>query len=171
MQLKFFFYFPYSIMAKVLPFCSLWVQKWHCNFELLKYKRIVSWNTSHVQLPERAFKTPGFLKSYLKNGYDMGGSAVENLPAMQNTQETQVWFLGQEDPLEEGVATHSSILARKIPRKEEPGRLWSTGSQRVGHDWRDWAPACQIKKCVCVQRKTFQKIQIPKYQIKKTLKF
>ena len=63
------------------------------------------------------------MKSYLKNGYDMGGSAVKNLPAMQNTQETQVLFLGQEDPLEEGVATHSSILARKITRTEEPGRL------------------------------------------------
>ena len=100
----------------------------------------------------------------------MGGSAVENLPAVQNTQETQVWFLGQEDSLEEGVATHSSILARKIPRTEEPGGLWSTGSQRVGHDWRDWAPACQIKKRVCVRRKTFQKIQIPKYQIMKILK-
>ena len=64
----------------------------------------------------------------------MGGSAVKNLPAMQNTQEIQVLFLGQEDPLEEGVATHSSILARKITRTEEPGGLWSIGLQRVGHD-------------------------------------
>ena len=141
-----FLYFSYSIMAKILPFPSLWVQKWHCNFELLKYKRIVSWNTSHVQFPERAFKTPSFLKSYLKNGYDMGGSTVKNLPAMQNTQETQVWFLGLEDSLEES----SSILARKIARTEKPGGLWSTGLQRVRHDWGDWALACQIKKCVSV---------------------
>ena len=42
--------------------------------------------------------------------------------------------LGWEDPLEEGVATHSSILAWRIPRTEEPGGLQSTGSQRVGHD-------------------------------------
>ena len=48
-------------------------------------------------------------------------------------QETQVQFLGGEDPLEEGIATHSSILAWKIPWTEEPGRLWSMGSQRVGH--------------------------------------
>ena len=48
-------------------------------------------------------------------------------------QETQVQFLGGEDPLEEGMATHSSILAWKIPWTEEPGRLWSMGSQRVGH--------------------------------------
>ena len=74
------------------------------------------------------------MKRYLKNGYDMGGSAVKNLSAMQNTQEIQVLFLGQEDPLEEGVATHSSILARKITRTEEPGGLWSIGLQRVGHD-------------------------------------
>ena len=45
------------------------------------------------------------------------------------------WSLGQEDPLEEGMATHSSILAWKIPWTEEPGGLQSIGSQRVGHDW------------------------------------
>ena len=51
----------------------------------------------------------------------------------------QVRFLGREDPLEEGMATHSSILAWRIPWTEELGRLWSTGSQRVGHDCRDLA--------------------------------
>ena len=50
-------------------------------------------------------------------------------------QETQVQSLGQEDPLEEEMATHSSILVWKIPWTEEPGRLQSMGSQRVGHDW------------------------------------
>jgi len=49
-------------------------------------------------------------------------------------QETQVQSLVQEDPLEKGMATHSSILAWKIPWTEEPGRLQSMGSQRVGHD-------------------------------------
>ena len=49
--------------------------------------------------------------------------------------ETQVRSLGREDPLEKEMATHSSILAWKIPRTEEPGRLQSMGSQRVGHDW------------------------------------
>ena len=57
---------------------------------------------------------------------------VKNLPAMQ---ETQVWCLGQEDPLEEGMATHSSILAWRIPWAEEPGGLQSMELQRVGHDW------------------------------------
>ena len=51
---------------------------------------------------------------------------VKNLPAMQ---ETWVWFLGWEDPLEKEMATHSSILAWKIPRTEEPGGLLSMGSQ------------------------------------------
>ena len=49
-------------------------------------------------------------------------------------QETQVWSLGREEPLEEEMATHSSILAGKIPRAEEPGGLQSMGLQRVGHD-------------------------------------
>ena len=56
---------------------------------------------------------------------------VKNLLAMQ---ETRVQSLGQEDPLEKGVDTHSSILAWKIPWTEEPGRLQSMGSQRVRFD-------------------------------------
>ena len=56
---------------------------------------------------------------------------VKNLPAMQ---ETRVQSLGREDPLEKGMATHSSILAWKTPWSEEPGGLQSMGSQRVGHD-------------------------------------
>ena len=61
-------------------------------------------------------------------------SVVKNLPAMQETQEMWVQSLGQEDPLEEGMATHSSILAWKIPCTEKPGRLPSTESQRVRHN-------------------------------------
>ena len=56
-------------------------------------------------------------------------STVKNLPAMQEPQETQVQSLGQEDPLEEGTATHSSILAWKIPWTEKPGGLQSIKSQ------------------------------------------
>ena len=54
---------------------------------------------------------------------------------MQETWEMRVQSLAQEDPLEEGVTTHSSILARKILRTEEPGGLQATGLQRVGHDF------------------------------------
>ena len=56
---------------------------------------------------------------------------VKNPPAMW---ETWVQSLGGEDPLEEGMATHSSVLAWRIPWTEEPGGLQSTGSQRVRHD-------------------------------------
>ena len=56
---------------------------------------------------------------------------VRHLPTMQ---ETWVRSLGWEDPMEEEMATHSSILAWKIPWTEEPGGLQSMGSQRVGHD-------------------------------------
>ena len=52
---------------------------------------------------------------------------VKNLPAMQETPEIRVGFLSQEDPLEEGTATHSSILAWRIPWTEEPGELQSIG--------------------------------------------
>ena len=56
---------------------------------------------------------------------------VKHLPAVQ---ETWVRSLGQEDPLEKDMATHSSTLTGKIPWTEEPGGLQSMGSQRVGHD-------------------------------------
>ena len=56
---------------------------------------------------------------------------VKNLPTMQ---EPWVRFLGQEDPLAKGMATHSSILAWRIPRIEEAGGLQSMGLQRIGHD-------------------------------------
>ena len=57
---------------------------------------------------------------------------VKILPPMQ---ETWTRSLGQEDPLEKGMTTHSSILAWRIPWTEEPGWLQSMGWQRVGHDW------------------------------------
>ena len=60
-----------------------------------------------------------------------GHLEVKNMPAVS---ETWVRSLGQEDPLEKGMATHSSILAWRTPWTEEPGGLQITGSQRVGHD-------------------------------------
>ena len=59
---------------------------------------------------------------------------AKNPPAIQELQETQVRSLGQEDPLEKEMATHSSILAWRIPWTEEPGRLQSMGLQTVRHD-------------------------------------
>ena len=57
---------------------------------------------------------------------------VKRLPTLR---ETRIGSLGQEDPLEKKMATHSSTLVWKTPWTEEPGRLQSMGSQRVGHDW------------------------------------
>ena len=70
---------------------------------------------------------------------------VKNLPAMR---EICVQSLGWEDLLEEGMATHSSILAWRIPWIEEPGRIQSIGSQRVGHYWSDLAPHSTEYLCV-----------------------
>ena len=60
---------------------------------------------------------------------------VKNMPAMQEMEETRVWSLGQEDPLEKEMATHSNIFAWRIPWTEETGELQLMGSQRVGHNW------------------------------------
>ena len=64
-------------------------------------------------------------------GASLVAQRLKRLPAMQ---ETWVRALGREDPLEKEMATHSSTIAWKIPWTEEPGRLQSMGSQRVGHD-------------------------------------
>ena len=67
-----------------------------------------------------------FIHSYI------AAQMVKNLPVMRETWSSQ--SLGEEDPLEKGMVTHSSILAWRIPWTEEPGGLQSTESQRVGHD-------------------------------------
>ena len=59
---------------------------------------------------------------------------AQRLKRLLPMQEAQVRSLGQEDPLEKEMATHSSILVSRIPWMEDPGRLQSMGSQRVGHD-------------------------------------
>ena len=66
---------------------------------------------------------------------------VKNLYTMQ---ETQFQTLGQEDSLEKGIATHSSIHAWRLPGMGEPGGLPSMGLHRVGHDWSDLAAAEQL---------------------------
>ena len=72
---------------------------------------------------------------------------TKNCLPMQETLELPVQSLGQKDPLEEGMATHSSILACRIPWIEKPGRLPSIGSKRVRHDGSNLActNACFVK--------------------------
>ena len=80
-------------------------------------------------------------KSTLFNSL-MVAQLVKNLPAMQ---EKQVQFLDQEDPLEKEMANHSSILVWEIPWTEEPGGLWSMGSQRVIHNLATKPPSPKKK--------------------------
>ena len=69
---------------------------------------------------------------YQASNASLVAQLVKNLPAMQ---ETWVWSLGWEDPLEKGMATHSSILSWRIPQTEEPGGLQSMWSRRVRYNW------------------------------------
>ena len=85
---------------------------------------------------------------------------VKNLPAMC---ETWVRSLDWEDPLEKGMATHSSILAWKIPWTEEPGRLQSMGLQRVRHNWVTFT--LNLFKCF-VSSDVFRHTHFNKYSIK-----
>ena len=71
------------------------------------------------------------LSSLLLHRASLMAQTVKNLPAIR---ETQVQSLGQEESLEKGMGTHSSVVAWRIPWTEKPGRLQSMGSQRVGHD-------------------------------------
>ena len=72
-------------------------------------------------------------------------------------QEIWVWSLGWEDPLEEGMAAISNIFAWRIPWTEEPGGLWSIGSQRVGYDWSDFSCTMpSISDCNCFVDRVFK---------------
>ena len=84
---------------------------------------------AEVELRERERENKNF--TVFASSLERYVQTVKRLPVMQ---ETQVQSLGREDPLEKEMATHSSILAWKIPWTEEPGELQSMGPQRVGHD-------------------------------------
>ena len=71
----------------------------------------------------------------------------------------RIWFLSQEDPPEDGMATHSSNLAWEIPWTEEPGRLQSVGTQRVRRDWSDLTHIAEKIHCdmwTCIGQKSIQ---------------
>ena len=81
----------------------------------------------------------------------------------------QVRFLSQEDPLEEGMATHSNILAWRIPWTEDPGRLWSAGLQRVRNDWCRLAHIHTGPKCCSVPSKWPCRLAFSKIPFQKTV--
>ena len=95
------------------PLC-LWFSWWSWNFQ--------AGLSPHLHHPQRGLPSGAYLVA----------QTVKNPPAMQ---ETQVQFLGWEDPLKKGMATDSSILAWRIPRAKESGGLQAMELQRVGHNW------------------------------------
>ena len=117
-----------------------------------------SWGNSGISLFWKSFSTgqmacilPSHNEAISVDPWYMLGflshSAVNNLPAMQETWGTRFWSLGQEVPLEEKMAIHSGILAWKIPWTEEPGGLQSTGSQS-----RTWLSDCWMLSLSSVNR-------------------
>ena len=100
----------------------------------IHYKDITVLNV--YSLSNKSFKICELGTSLIVLGFPGGAYLVAQMVKLLPTmRETWVQSLGQEDPLEKEMATHSSILAWKIPWTEEPGRLQSMASQRVGHDW------------------------------------
>ena len=91
---------------------------------------IANWTPSNLQ--DSSFGIIFFFMSFYTVQASLMAQLVKNPPAMW---EIWVWSLGWEDPLEKGMATHSSILSWRIPWTGEPSRLQSIGSQRVGHNW------------------------------------
>ena len=98
---------------------------------------------------------------------------VKHLPVKQ---ETWVQSLGQEDPLEKEMATHSSTAAWKIPWMEETGRLQSMGSQRIGHDWATslvhWFDTCKYARNIsysCIQKPRWESVMCLLLKKKKKL--
>ena len=99
------------------------------------------WDSVKAVLRGRFIAIQAYLKKQEKNQINnrtlhptWASLVAQRLKRLPPMQETQVQYLGQEDPLEKEMVTHSSILAWRIPWMEKPGRLQSTGSQRVGHD-------------------------------------
>ena len=126
------------------------------DFLVIKSSNWVSVPKLHKPPIAAAYMTPAFsLKHLILALWDaMVAQMVKNPPAMQ---EIQVHSLGWEDPLEKGMATHTSILAWRIPWTEESERVQSLGSQRVRHDW--------ATKTVSLWDAVFSKISFPSIAI------
>ena len=94
--------------------------------------RVSQWISSWS--PETEEEKKIIIPSHVMVGASLIALLVKNPPAMQETQEMQVQSLGREDPLEEGMATHFSILAWRMPWTEEPGRIQVIRLKSIGHD-------------------------------------
>ena len=101
---------------------------WESQLQMFFWKTLNHYLTKYCLCPHPFFP-PCSTQTYVRTS--LVAQLVKNLPTVQ---ETQVQSLGREDPLEKGMATHSSILAWRTPRTEKPGGLQSMGSQGVGHN-------------------------------------
>ena len=114
---------------------------WSCGFP--PAAALTCWWLSPCVLTQSSVCFCVLVSSYKNNSHWIRASLVaqrgENLPAMQETQETWIQSQGWEDPLEEGMVTHSSILVWKIPWTGKAGRLQSMGTPRVRQDWSNLA--------------------------------
>ena len=118
-----------KVKVKLLSRVQLFATPWTVAYQappFMGFSRQECWSG----LP---FPSPGDLPN---PGMEPRSPALQadSLPSELPMQETRIQSLGQENPLEKGMATHSSILAWRTPWTEESGRLQSMGSQRVGHD-------------------------------------
>ena len=136
---------------KVLTCSSFCPSNNPISWELLLFSvlqmRKLSWgrfNDAHkdTQLANCRTRNPYVFRVYALNQHiiylykiSLGFPGVSDNKESACKRDTWVWFLGLEDPLKKGMATHSTILAWRIPWTEEPGRLQSMALQRVGHDW------------------------------------
>ena len=113
-------------------------EAWHAAVHGVTKSR--TWLSNWTELMQKSqwwqFEKPEITKCYRGYRGFPGDSAIKNLPTMQ---EKGIQSLGEEDPLEEHMAMHSRILARKIPWIEESGGPQSMSPQTVGHKWSDWA--------------------------------
>ena len=124
--------------------------KWQCCLEHFHFLTNITKKPKNMQL-----KGPVIMIYFMSWWASLVAQMVKNLPAMQ---ETGVWSLGQEDPLEKEMVTHSSVLAWRILWTEKPGRLQSMGSQRVRHDWAtNTRHPCSTKGVIDITRKLLEK--------------
>ena len=143
-------YIPLSLVFQAL--CSLVVHKqfsiflrnssqnvWAYFHIAKKWVNMITWHNCQYIISKYSMNIFLNIHIYMYIWGILRVSVVKNPPASQELQETQVWALGQKDPLEEDVATYSSIVAWRIQWIEGPGGLQSIGSQRIGHDWNNLA--------------------------------
>ena len=139
-------FFPKCSVWQFSQLCEVYFTSWPwvlsglSQHSLFSFHSAMEWRFQQASEPKgtQGLQAAGF-HPWAWNGYllqyswaSLVAQTVKNLPAVQ---ETWVQCLGQKDTLEKGMATHYSILAFRIPWTEEPGRLQSTGSQRVGYSW------------------------------------